>query len=772
MIRKFFAIVLILSLSVNIKAAIGDWNIHISYNDATYCQVIGNKIYVLASGALFSYNKEDGEVYKYDKINELSDYNISKITYCKDIDALLIVYKNSNIDILYSNGYVYNIIDFKNKIMSSKTINDIYLNGSTAYLSTSFGIVILNLDKLEFTNTYNLNLNTTCSYIYNNHMYIGTDDGIYKGDMNENLLDKAKWTKINNSKISAINEIENKLICVIDKKGAFTLEESGNISTTPIVANNKSFKYIYKENEKIYLGWEDKLSIINSLTQCDTYPVTTGTNFIAVDGERFWNCKGIKGLVENRLIDNTFIDGDNFIIPNSPVRNYCEFMNFTNNDKLLVAGGNINFFDNTFYPGTLYEYDYNNEKWINFPEDNIVGFTGVRYVNVCSITEDPREAGHYFAGSFGTGLYEFRNGELVAHYNHKNSPLQSPLPPTDSAIERYIRVPMVKYDAEGNLWIINTHVEDIIKVIKNDGNWITVKYDGIAWFETISDMFVDSRGWLWVTSMRGIPGAGLFCAKTNNTPFDTSDDQTNLWFNNFTNQDGTSYTIYYIYSVKEDRDGKIWVGTDNGLFVIEDAEEFFNNGIFTQVKVPRNDGTGLADYLFSGAMISAINFDGANRKWIGTKNNGIYLISADGFETIHHFTTENSPLPSNNITSIAINHKSGEVFIGTEGGIVSYMSDATEPEEKLQEGVVHAFPNPVKASYSGNITIVGLTDGCEIKIVDTAGYLITEGSSIGGMFSWNGRNAKGEKVASGVYYVLMYDKNGDESLATKILITR
>ena len=170
-------------------------------------------------------------------------------------------------------------------------------------------------------------------------------------------------------------------------------------------------------------------------------------------------------MVENRLIDNAFVDGDNFIIPNSPVRNYCEFMNFTDNDKLLVAGGNINFFDKTFYPGTLYEYDYNNEKWINFPEDNIVGFTGVRYVNVCSITEDPREAGHYFAGSFGTGLYEFRNGELVAHYNHKNSPLQSPLPPTNSAIERYIRVPMVKYDAEGNLWIINTHVEDIIKVI-------------------------------------------------------------------------------------------------------------------------------------------------------------------------------------------------------------------------------------------------------------------------------------------------------------------
>lgn len=167
-----------------------------------------------------------------------------------------------------------------------------------------------------------------------------------------------------------------------------------------------------------------------------------------------------------------------------------------------------------------------------------------------------------------------------------------------------------------------------------------------------------------------------------------------------------------------------------------------------------------------------IHVDGANRKWIGTRNNGIYLLSEDGQETIHHFTMDNSPLPSNGIVSIAINDESGEVFIGTYNGIVSFMGNATKPETELDENKVHAFPNPVRADYSGDISIIGLTFNCDVKIVDAAGFLIYEGVSNGGEFVWDGRNSKGEKVASGVYYVLAADEEGNEGVATKILIVR
>ena len=765
MIKRFFAIILVLFIAINSRAGIGDWEIYTSFHDATSCRVAGDKIYVLASNSLFVYDKDDNSITTYDKLNSLSDFNIAYIDYCKEIDALVIVYKNANIDILYSNDYVYNISDFKNKILSNKNINGIDISGKTAYLNTDFGVVVLNLADLEFTNTYNLGVKAYSTCTLNNNIYIGTENGILKGSLSDNLLDKSNWTKINSNKTLAINKKDNKLVCVIDKKGACVVNENGTIESTPI-STTQAYKYSYEENNTLYIGWEKTFAVVNSITNYKTYTISSESKCLYVDGNKFWNCKGYKGIVESKITDNNFTDGENYIIPNSPVRNLCEYMTFIGDSKLLVAGGTLNYFDNIFQPGTLMELDYASKEWTNFPEDEIKTATGVKYVNMCSIDEDPTEPGHYFASSFGQGLYEFRNGKFVAHYNHKNSPIESPVP---SSLN-YVRIPRVKFDASGNLWVVNTNAEKVVKILKKDGTWVSLNYSDIANFPTMVDLIIDARGWLWVTSYQGVPG--IFCAKMNNTPFDTADDRTKLVINTFTNQDDTDYTIDQVYCITEDKNGEIWVGTNNGLFVIDDADKFFNDGTFTQIKVSRNDGSGLADYLFASAPISALQVDGANRKWVGTKNNGIYLVSADGQETLHHFTKDNSVLPSNEITSIAIHKTRGEVFIGTSEGIVSYMSDATEPELTLQESAVHAYPNPVKSSYNGVISIIGLTHGCEIKIVDMAGYLITEGTSVGGQFTWNGRNASGEKVSSGIYYVLMYDANGDESLATKILITR
>ena len=765
MIKRFFAIILVLFIAINSRAGIGDWEIYTSFHDATSCRVAGDKIYVLASNSLFVYDKDDNSITTYDKLNSLSDFNIAYIDYCKEIDALVIVYKNANIDILYSNDYVYNISDFKNKILSNKNINGIDISGKTAYLNTDFGVVVLNLADLEFTNTYNLGVKAYSTCTLNNNIYIGTENGILKGSLSDNLLDKSNWTNINSNKTLAINKKDNKLVCVIDKKGACVVNENGTIESTPI-STTQAYKYSYEENNTLYIGWEKIFAVVNSTTNYNTYTISSESKCLYADGNKFWNCKGYKGIVESKITDNNFTDGENYIIPNSPVRNLCEYMTFIGDSKLLVAGGTLNYFDNIFQPGTLMELDYASKEWTNFPEDEIKTATGVKYVNMCSIDEDPTEPGHYFASSFGQGLYEFRNGKFVAHYNHKNSPIESPVP---SSLN-YVRIPRVKFDTSGNLWVVNTNAEKVVKILKKDGNWVSLDYSDIANFPTMVDLIIDARGWLWVTSYQGVPG--VFCAKMNNTPFNTADDRTKLVINTFTNQDDTDYTIDQVYCIAEDRNGEIWVGTNNGLFVIDDADKFFNDGTFTQIKVSRNDGSGLADYLFASAPISALQVDGANRKWVGTKNNGIYLVSADGQETLHHFTKENSVLPSNEITSIAIHKTRGEVFIGTSEGIVSYMSDATEPELTLQESAVHAYPNPVKSSYNGVISIIGLTHGCEIKIVDMAGYLITEGTSVGGQFTWNGRNASGEKVSSGIYYVLMYDANGDESLATKILITR
>lgn len=769
MIKRLLISFLFVLVSVlGAKASDDNWTLYPSYHNATYCQVMGDRVYVLASGALYSYNKSDNEVRTYDKITTLSDIDIAHIRYSSHIKALVIVYSNANIDILYDDGSVYNISDFKNKSLPDKTINNIDVQGSIAYLSTSFGVVVLDLENMEFENTYNLGLDTYCTYLYNGFLYVGTKSGFYCCDATKNLLDKNNWQQIYNEYVmTSLCELGGKLYCQIKNLGLYTFTHNPK-RLYPVVYNEgEAYHTMYRLGNEIIAPAKNKVSVISDDKNVVTYK-NSGSNHIVKDGDIFWDCNGYNGLVECKVKDEVLVPVASAIVPNSPVRNYCEFMKFSDTGKLLVAGGNINYFDlpENHHDGTLMGYIGEYDRWNNISMDSIISATGLKYTNMCSIDEDPTNPGHYFAGSFGYGVCEFMNGQFVQHYDYENSPLESAVPGN----RRYVRVPTVQFDKDGNLWCINTRAKDIVKVIKKSGEWLSLNYKDIEGFKTMVKPFFDSRGWLWITSLQG--EAGLFCAKTNNTPLDTSDDVTKIWTAKFTNQDGVSYDIYQLYDIAEDNDGAIWVGTNVGVFVIDNPERFFNDGVFKQIKIARNDGTGLADYFMSGVYIKDIEVDGANRKWIGTNSNGIYLVSADGQETIHHFTTENSPLPSDCIESIAINNVTGEVFIGTDKGIASYRSDAIAAADKLVKSNVYAYPNPVKADYSGNISVVGLTHGCMVKIVDAAGFLVNEGESNGGMYSWNGRNARGEKVASGVYHVLTYDSDGREGVATKILITR
>ena len=768
MIKRIILLQILFLFSFITKASVGDWTLYPSYHDVTHCEVVGNKVYVLASGALFSFNSDDNEVITYDKLNSLSDIDITHIAYSSHINALVIIYSNANIDILYDDEYVYNITDFKNSNIVNKNITNISINNKLAYLSTEFGVVVLDLEKLEIKNTYSTGHNTLCAYLFKDKLYTGTDEGVFMCDTVKNMLDKNNWEKINSNKIEALCELNDKLYALVKNSGIHTFDIDSYELTEIVKKSGDVYYTIYNNGaDEIIAPSKDKVTVINN-NGVKTYK-TEESNYIAKKGDIYWNCKGYKGLYKSKVEDNTINDIQEITIKNSPIRNYCEFMKFTSNDKLLIAGGPINYFGDPIndHNGTFMEYELNNHKWYNFPEESVKEVTKLKYMNICSADEDPTEPGHYFASSFGHGLFEFRNGEFVQQYDFKNSLLESAVVND----RNYVRVPEVAFDREGNLWCVNTtNIADIVKVFKKDGKWVSLNYKEIEKRETMVKPFIDSRGWLWITSLQGY--AGLFCAKLKNTPFDTSDDETRSWFERFTNQDGTTYDIYQLYALREDNNGWMWIGTDKGLFVIDDAEEFFKNGIFKQIKIAREDGTGLADYLMNGIYIKALDIDAANRKWVGTLDNGVFLISADGLETIHHFTTENSPLPSNYIESIAINHNTGEVFIGTDKGIASYKSDATRPEEKLEKGIIHAYPNPVKSNYNGNISIVGLTNECNVKIVDGSGYIVNEGTSLGGMYTWNGRNHKGEKVSSGVYHVLLYDKDGKEGEVTKIIITR
>ena len=243
-------------------------------------------------------------------------------------------------------------------------------------------------------------------------------------------------------------------------------------------------------------------------------------------------------------------------------------------------------------------------------------------------------------------------------------------------------------------------------------------------------------------------------------------------YTKFTNQDGTSYTLNYVRCAAQDLQGNIWMGSDQGLFMYTSEQIADPTAGFTQIKVPRNDGTDYADYLMSGVNITCIAVDGGNRKWIGTDGNGIYLISADNMEQIHHFTTENSKLLSDIIESIAINHSNGEVFIGTDQGLCSYFSDATTAKNDMSDDDVYAYPNPVSPDYTGLITVVGLSFNADVKILSSNGKLIAEGRSNGGSFTWDGCDKDGKRVASGIYFVAAAKEDGTKGTVCKIAIIK
>lgn len=401
-------------------------------------------------------------------------------------------------------------------------------------------------------------------------------------------------------------------------------------------------------------------------------------------------------------------------------------------------------------------------------QNDIEDIIGHRFVGLTSIDIDPKDDSHVFC-SGQTGVYEFKNGKFLKEYTNDNSPLKT-AKTVGHNNKDYVIVVDGKFDNQGNYWCLNS-VSPSTSLLKltPEGQWVDYH----------SSKLMVSEGWS-LDDMRGInfdsDGTLWFCNNWIRKPdvircnIDTKEI---TLFDNRVNQDGASLSFSAVRCITFDRNRNIWVGTNTGLFVLERKNiDAGNINFYTQIKVPRNDGTDYADYLLNELDITAIAVDGANRKWVGTSYDGVYLISEDNMSQIHHFTQDNSPLISNNISSIAIDNKTGEVFFGSENGLSSYVSNAVEPNTEMTEDNVWAYPNPVNPDYTGPITITGLTFNADVKIVSANGLLINEGRSNGGTFTWDGCDKKGNRVASGIYMVITATSDGKKGTVCKIAVIK
>ena len=566
-------------------------------------------------------------------------------------------------------------------------------------------------------------------------------------DQNDNVINMSEYYNKSMTGDKTINDmyVYNQYIYISTGFGILKLNASkAEISDTYNLGFNVNYCYI--ENNKIYAA-----SNTNGL-----YAAELSSNLLDKSN---WN------LVSSYKNKTYTIDADllklvRTLSPGGPKNNSFGFMRFKNNQLYACGGGYGEGFD--LHRDAAIQVMKDGE-WIIY-EDSLDNKTGVRFQDMMALDVDPTNTSRLMA-SGKSGLYEFRNGQYYQHFTTDNSPLRSAIP---DGHKNYVLTTGVAFDNQGNLWCLNSQAPNVSLIeYTKEGEWKTFKLSetmsGTNSLGMLENVFFDSRGLLWfVNNHSGTPA--LFC-------FNTSTEELKSW-KSFINEDGTRVALVYVRCVTEDKSKNIWVGTNMGPLMIP-ANQIPNNiDEFVQVKVPRNDGTNFADYLLDGIDISCIAIDGGNRKWFGTNENGLYLISTDNMEQIQHFTSLDSDILSDNIESLAINDITGELFIGTDKGLCSYMSDATQTFDEMTKDNVYAYPNPVRPDYTGLITITGLTYNADVKIVTSNGTLVAEGRSNGGTFTWNGCDKKGKRVSSGVYMVETATEEGKKGVVCKIAIVR
>ena len=749
-----------------------------AYNAFTYIEQVacmGNKVYALSANSLFSVDKHTHLVSSHTKLDGLSASNINHIAYNPVLNRLLITYTNGQIDIITQEGDIYNISDlFLKQMSASKEVNDIHIYQDKAYLAMSFGIMVVNMRKMEIEDTYYIGLNSSevnVEYItiLGNTIYALTSECVYYASLQDNLVDYTFWktSSIPSGKTKQGMDVHQGRLYLAVQQKLYYRDKDKWVETSI-----KNVAALQTSKEELYIIPTNR----NGIAKIDsTYQITwmlpdNRYHAIAKDGDTYWLGSHTDGLVRYDIQQQT---RESFY-PEGPISNFSYRIRFFDDKLYMLPGGR---WDIQFKrPGDVMIFE--NDQWTNIKNQDLVAMVPeARVQDFMNVAQDPLNPEHFFVTSYGSGLYEFYQNSLVNIYLPHNSTLKSSVEDNPMA---YTRTDGAIYDEQGNLWVFNMGEKvNNIHVVTPQGQWHSYNayYNGKKVdMYTTGEILIDQRNpqHKWIPLLRY--NTGLILLKDNGTPTDGNDDVT-IYRTEWKDQNNNLIIPSTIHTIAQDYNNVIWVGTGSGIFAIPAGVDFATSNKCIRVIIPRNDGTQLGDYLLDNEQINDIKIDGGNRLWVGTANSGVFLLKPVSeyvedpsyyVETVAHFTTENSILPTNDILSIAIQESTGEVFFATSGGLVSYMSDATPANSNYSQ--IYAYPNPVRPNYRGQITFKGLMNDTELRIVDGSGNLIKTIYSEGGTAIWDATNTRGDRVASGVYTAICNTDDGKQHSSTKVLI--
>ena len=777
-----FFILSVLFLTIDAQNYSTLWEGHFSYLNIKDVVQGNDKIFAASENAVFIYDFQTNELETITSVDGLSGELISTIHYSEVYGLLVVGHNNGLIEIFNETDQsVLSVVDILQKVTippNSKSINHFSEYNNIIYIATDYGISIYNLERLEFGDTYFIGnagsqiiVNETAisgDYIY---AACGDSNGIKRGLLeSENLINYQEWDQLVNGTFYNISELEGKLFTVRDNKKIYEVLETSivelfsypslpvdvKISNNNLVVALSSSVFIYDDNFNIE-------TVVNLNGEYDTF-VTCAV--ATLDGIYF----GTSDFGILKASENSSLNVLTEIHPNGPLRN---------NIFSVTAGyGNVwctyGSYSLTYFPeNKKYGVSHLKDEWFNIPYDSLQ--YNVRSLNTISI--NPFSPEQVFISSFGDGLLEVDNNEVINLFNQSNSGLESLIVPGAPNVNS-IRLTGSNFDREGKLWTLTGRVERPLKSYDPaSGQWVKYSFsellpNPLTTEFGYSDVVIDANNTKWI----GGYNLGLIGFNENGG---------NASLKNIFEQESSNLPSSYVRSLAMDKQNQLWIGTLKGLRVLYNTSNFFEEEtVSTSAIIILEDG--IPKELLEQQFISDILVDGSNNKWVATIGAGVFYFSSNGQETIFHFTKNNSPLPSNNINEIALDGNSGVIYFGSDRGLVSFNAGGSETQDELAAAFV--YPNPVRPQFdtlNDKIKIKDISDNVNIKITDIEGNLVAEAESRtnlryrgynleidGGTAYWNGKNLGNNQVASGVYLIMLSDLDTFETKVLKLMVIR
>jgi len=756
--------------------AIGNWREHLPYHQAIGVTGSGEKIWCATPYSLFSLDLQDNSISRYSKVTGLSETGISALGYDPATGQLILAYVNSNIDILDAHQQVHNIADLKRAAApGDRTIYGIFPYKGRAYLSTGLGVIVLDQDKYEVKDTYILGSNGDTVAVRSftaddNFFYAATDEGLKRAPLlSGGLADFHNWSlpgslpglpagpcrQVTNfgGKVLALQQ--DSVFLFDGAAWNFFYADGWTINDLSVTGGK-----LFVSEQKADSGRVLSLSAAGALEKLLQRPdILQSPRGALLAGDQIFVADSLRGLSSwpngsgdpQRIIPNSpasLASGEMTIAPGSSSGDPGAAGSFRSGVLWVASGGVDDNWDPINNRNGLYRFS--SDGWATYNAEHFPRLDSI--YDFVSVAVSPLDHS-VWAGSFGEGLLRMGADSAMTIYA-KNSPLGPVQGQPD-----VVRVAGLAFDATGNCWIANYGAANDLVVRRSDGNWLSFAIPFPHTDHAVAQIVVDDLGQKWIVSPKG---NGLFCYNQGTSLDNASDDQ---WKFYRAGKGNGNLPDNNVNCIAKDKNGFIWVGTVNGIGVIQCPGSIFSaQGCEALLPIVQFDN--FAGYLFSGEQVQAIAVDGADRKWVGTRN-GVWLLSPDAKKIIYHFTEDNSPLLSNGVRRIVVDPLSGETFFSTDLGICSFRSTATEGGQSNSNVLV--FPNPVPPGYSGTIAIRGLVDNAIVKITELNGRLVYQTRALGGQAVWNGQDYKGRRASTGIYLVLVSDDTHQEKFATKIV---